>query len=296
MAYAIQPRASSSKHRMRYRWTRLVLSRWFRVLISWVLPLGLLGLIIFQIWSSQLVRERISSTYDDLYQSLAYSPMFRIDKVTIHNATNLREEEILAALNLPLPNSTFFINHDEIIANLSGDDAVGDIQLRMVGNGEMELILKPRIPVLIYKNDAQFLAIDATGHKVESLNSRLDRPEFFVIAGEGAADAAEEALKITNVLAPIASNVRGLVRVGDRRWDIVLVNGAKLMLPAKRPLTALKTIIETHQATDILNRNITHYDMRNPEYPNIAMNNAAWEAYDIRQNPESEAARAMSAE
>ena len=66
---------------------------------------------------------------------------------------------------------------------------------------------------------------------------------------------------------PILPRVRGLVRKGERRWDLVLDQGQRIMLPAQGALTALEAAIALDRAQDLLGRDIAAIDLRNPSQP-----------------------------
>ncbi len=58
---------------------------------------------------------------------------------------------------------------------------------------------------------------------VATLTAREARPDLPVIAGEGAEDRVQEALTPSPPPGPLApSRLRGMVLIGERRWDLVL--------------------------------------------------------------------------
>jgi cell division protein FtsQ len=71
--------------------------------------------------------------------------------------------------------------------------------------------------------------------------------------------------------------VRGLVRVGERRWDLVLDRGQRIMLPAERPRRALDRVLAMDGAQDLLARDVTAVDMRLAGRPTLRLAPAAME-------------------
>ena len=94
--------------------------------------------------------------------------------------------------------------------------------------------------------------------------TRADRPDLPVITGEGANLATAEALEIMAAAEPVVDRVRGLVRVSDRRWDLVLDRDQRILLPAHEPVRALERLLALDKAEDLLNRDILSVDLRNP--------------------------------
>jgi cell division protein FtsQ len=101
---------------------------------------------------------------------------------------------------------------------------------------------------------------------------RVDRSDLPLIAGDGAKDAIDEALALFAAAAPIAPRVRGLVRMGERRWDMVLEEDARILLPAQGAVAGLERVIALHQAQEMLDRDIAIVDMRLGVRPTLRLN------------------------
>ena len=110
----------------------------------------------------------------------------------------------------------------------------------------------------------------------ERLRYRADLP---LVVGEGAREALGEALALTEAAAPLATRVRGLVRMGERRWDLVLDEGQRILLPEEDPVRALERVLAIDSAQDLMGRDIAVVDMRNEARPTIRLNPAAAAAF-----------------
>ena len=104
---------------------------------------------------------------------------------------------------------------------------------------------------------------------IEARGDRLDLP---LIAGDGAQDHIGEALALFRATGPVAGRVRGLVRMGERRWDIVFDNGQRILLPTEAPVAALDRVMALHMAQDMLSRDVAAIDMRNGDRPTLRLN------------------------
>jgi cell division protein FtsQ len=71
--------------------------------------------------------------------------------------------------------------------------------------------------------------------------------------------------------------LRGLVRVGERRWDVVLDRDQRILLPEADPVPALERVIALDEATELLARDVAVVDMRNPSRPTLRLTAAAME-------------------
>ena len=124
--------------------------------------------------------------------------------------------------------------------------------------------------------------LDATGHRVASLSSRSDRPDLPLLAVDAADSATPEALALLAAAAPILPRVRGLVRVGERRWDVVLDRNQRILLPEDQPIAAIERLIALHQAGDLLGRDILAVDLRTEHRPVLRL--APYALNQLRQS------------
>ena len=84
-----------------------------------------------------------------------------------------------------------------------------------------------------------------------------------------------EALDLVRAAGPLGARMRGLVRVGERRWDVVLDREQRILLPEEAPVQALERVIALGQVHDMLERDLAVVDMRLAARPTIRMNEAA---------------------
>ena len=95
-----------------------------------------------------------------------------------------------------------------------------------------------------------------------ALLSRLERPDLPLIVGEGADAHVDEALRLLAAAAPIQDRIRGFVRIGERRWDVIVEPSIRLMLPETDPVQALEHVLALHQAQELLDRDVVAVDLR----------------------------------
>ncbi|MCW1404358.1 cell division protein FtsQ [Novosphingobium sp. MW5] len=102
--------------------------------------------------------------------------------------------------------------------------------------------------------------------------TRAARADLPLIAGDGAPEAIAEARALLASAAPILPRIRGLVRVGNRRWDVVLDRNQRIQLPATGAVPALELVVAmTEGAQQLLSRDVTVVDMRNPDRPTLRL-------------------------
>ena len=65
--------------------------------------------------------------------------------------------------------------------------------------------------------------------------------------------------------------MRGLIRIGDRRWDVVLDRDQRILWPERKRHAALERVIALQDAQDVLARDVASVDLRLPERPTVRM-------------------------
>jgi cell division protein FtsQ len=63
--------------------------------------------------------------------------------------------------------------------------------------------------------------------------------------------------------------------MGERRWDMVLDNDLRILLPTGHPVQALERVIALQQAQEMLDRDVAVVDMRLGDRPTLRLNPVA---------------------
>ncbi len=70
--------------------------------------------------------------------------------------------------------------------------------------------------------------------------------------------------------------MRGLIRQGERRWDVALTGDQVIQLPETGAVEALERVLAMDEAGDLMGRDIRIIDMRNPDRPTIRLGDEAF--------------------
>ncbi len=264
---AIAPRKDPAPSRWAYRMQRLWLTPLFRVTFRVGLPAFVLAMSVGVYLSDQGRREAFAASFDGLKTKFEDRPEFRVSLISIEGASPELADAVRARLAVKLPQSSFDLDLDAAQTRVEALDAVASAELRVRSGGVLQVVITEREPVLVWRVDAGLTMLDATGHRVAGLAERMDRPDLPLIAGEGADAETAEALLILEAASPLAPRLRGLVRIGQRRWDIVLDRDQRILLPMKSPVSALERLLALDQAEDLLARDILSIDLRNEQRP-----------------------------
>ncbi|HEY6919809.1 MAG TPA: cell division protein FtsQ/DivIB [Tabrizicola sp.] len=254
-----------------YRVQRWMLTPYVR---SFVLK-GIPTLLVFgvaSLWlSHEPNRQALVGQLTHLREEFESRPEFRVSLARIEGASEDLAEAVRAKLALALPMSSFDIDLDAARDRIETLDAVLKADLRVRSGGVLQVLITERVPVAVWRTEDGLTLVDETGHRVAGLLARADRADLPLIAGEGADAATPEALDLIAAAGPLTPRIRGLVRMGDRRWDIVLDRDQRILLPEKNPVQALERLLALDHAQDLMNRDILTVDLRSDHRPTLRL-------------------------
>jgi len=264
--------------RLSYRMNRLMLTPRFRSFLRYGLPV-LIVASAGAFWASDA--DRRQDTMDrvaEVRRQIQERPEFMIHMMAVEDVTDTVAADIRSILALDFPQSSFDLDLDAIRAEVETLDAVASAAVQIRGGGVLSIGVTERVPAIIWRQADGLTLLDRDGNRVSNVNMRTDRPDLPLIVGKGAAEAVPEALALIDLSAPIAPRVRGFLRVGERRWDIVLDRDQRIQLPEDDPMTALKKVIALDGAQDLLARDIAAIDFRNSRRPVLRLTTGAIDA------------------
>ncbi|MGB7244416.1 MAG: cell division protein FtsQ/DivIB [Sulfitobacter sp.] len=228
------------------------------------------------IWlSDEGRRTAIWDTVADARTSIETRPEFMVQMMAIDGADAQVATDIRDVVPLDFPVSSFDLKLEDIRATIAKLDPVQAVTVRIRPGGVLHVTVKPRIPVAIWRGPDGLTTVDRGGVHIAKLASREDMPLLPLIAGAGADGKVAEALQLMEAVGPLGPRLRGIVRVGERRWDIVLDRDQRILLPEVGPRQALERVIALEGAQDILSRDVARVDMRLAQRPTMQMNETA---------------------
>ncbi len=284
-------RRDPAPSRWAYRMQRLWLTPLFRVLFRYGLPTMIAALLVAAVLGSADRRAAIMASVDELRTEFQNRPEFRVSLVRVTGSSLELADAVRAKLGLRLPMSSFDLDMDGARAKIQSLDAVASAQVLLRSGGVLHVEITERVPAVIWRVDGELMLLDGTGHRVAGLGARVDRSDLPLIAGAGADRAADEAMTLFEAALPINVRLRGLVRIGERRWNLVLDRDQTILLPQDNPVAALERLLALDAAEDILARDILAIDLRFDQRPTLKLSTPAWAALngiETEQTPTAE--------
>lgn len=160
--------------------------------------------------------------------------------------------------------SPFEIDPRSIKRRLEQLPAVTSAGVNVVPAGNVEISVVERRPEAVMLRYGATELLDRFGERAFSGNLELELERLPLISGEGADSKVAEALEIYAAAEPIRDSIRGLVRIGERRWDAVLDGNRVIQLPENDPGAAMKQLLAYERRARLLSRAIRAIDLRVP--------------------------------
>lgn len=269
---AISPRRDPAPSRVAYRLHRLWLTPFFRALLRKGLPTFAVVFGLGLYFQSEGRRAGFTDWAESVRQSIAERPEFMVQMMSVEGASPDLADAIREVVPQRFPVSSFEMDLEAMQHAVAELPAVATADVRVRRGGVLEIAVTERHPAVVWRSRTGIGTLDGTGHAVSPLLARLERPDLPLIVGTGADAAVPEALALIAAAGPIADRVRGLVRIGERRWDVVIDPDIRLMLPEADPVPALEQIVALNQSQEILDRDISAIDLRIPSRVTVRLN------------------------
>ena len=252
------PRPSKIRYRLERVWLRL----WLRKLIlylSLILVFSTFCLLIFE-YSNDWIKLKDYKNY--FKNNIFERPELSVSKLEI-KTTNLdliNQINAILKLSFPINSIKLDINHIQKIINQI--DSVESSNVRIKDSGVLLVEVIERKPVAVYRENDDLTLIDLKGYKINNIFSRNDRKDLPLIVGTEGNYQVKEALEIYQLLSIYLNEIRGLIRIGERRWDIIFKNNKRVKLPEKHPKRSLRNFLSSDKSYLISSNDFVIIDLR----------------------------------
>ncbi len=269
-----RPLRDPAPSRLAYKLNRLLMRGGVKLFMRYGLPVLILASGAAY-WASDEARvEAAKDRVAELRRQVEERPEFMVNMMAVEDASSPVSADVREVLSLDFPISSFDLDLDDLRERVEALDAVASAAVQVKSGGVLTVSVTERVPVAVWRNDDGLQLIDPEGHRVVGLATRVERPELPLIVGKGADGAVDEAIALYEASGPITDRLRGFLRVGERRWDVVLTRDQRILLPEEGALQAFQAVIALDKAQELLARDISVIDFRNPKRPVLRRGNS----------------------
>ena len=248
--------------RVAYRIMRLLLIPRLRLIFTLGFPSLLIFCATLGLFININVWENISAIKKDLKLAFVERPEFMIKVASIDGSSDELANEIREILPLDFPVSYFDLDIKYLHKVVNEIPAVASAAIKISAGGVLQINVAEKSPSFIWRKDNIMSVIDETGSFIRIANSRVDYPKLPLVVGEAADLAVSEISSLMQANEYFKDHVRAFIRVGERRWDLILENNVRIMLPQREFLAAFDRLMLMNEAGQLLSGRLSNIDMR----------------------------------
>ncbi|MCZ2328663.1 cell division protein FtsQ/DivIB [Bartonella sp. F02] len=180
------------------------------------------------------------------------------------------KKDVLTVLGLNAQLSIVDFDVDKARSILEQQPWIQSAVVQKIYPNQIKIAMIEREPYAIWQHNGMVDIIDRTGYVIVPFQADLVSGLPLVV-GSGAQKEAQFFIQALSAYPHLHTRIRSYVRVGDRRWDIFLDNGMQIMLPEKKAIERLASLIERGVIEDLLSRNILSIDLRLSDRMTVAL-------------------------
>ncbi|PCI05498.1 MAG: hypothetical protein COB78_02550 [Hyphomicrobiales bacterium] len=202
------------------------------------------------------------------FANVTSSAGFVVKHINMSGATHVQLSDIRkqlgGSLNIPLMD----LSARDARAAITEISWVKESKVLKIYPDTLAIDIVEHVPFAIWQIEGEVKLISNDGTVLSDLAELSEYPEYTrlpYIVGHGANVAAQDFFKIIGDYPSLSALSIAYVRVADRRWDLTMMGGIKVMLPENGAADALDALYKLQGEQDILARDLEVVDMRLPD-------------------------------
>lgn len=257
--------------RWRYRLARWWLSPRVRRMVTRWVPLTVVATVAAIVATDPENQAYAAKQYDMVWSAIEARPEFAVTGLRIEGAGPMLSARIREVLDVQMPASSVSLDLNAARARIEDLAPVASAQIAVGADRQLVVRVRARTPVAAWRRVDGLWLLDVEGTVLGALDSREARADLPLVVGAGAQNHVREALALAEASGPLAERIQGLVRVGERRWDVVLSDQQRVLLPETGAVDALMHVLALQLGEEVLERDVAVFDMRNRARPTVRL-------------------------
>ncbi|MEM7237466.1 MAG: cell division protein FtsQ/DivIB [Pseudomonadota bacterium] len=267
-----------------FRWQRDWGRRARRIAIIY-LPLAVVALIVWRVAADETLSGALRAEVNRVFEVAMEDPDLAVRKVEVLGGSDELHSRLTDQLGTIVGVPAMALDLRDLRSRIEELGAVRSARVELSTKGTLRVLVSERRPAALWRDpDGNLHVVDKSGVRISTAATRSARPGLILILGDGALDQVSEALRIMRAAPAFQPRLRALVRVGERRWDLVLDRDLRVLLPETGAPDAIARVMALHMGEDqLLERDLKVIDMRVPERPVLRMQDRAVETWKRQQ-------------
>jgi cell division protein FtsQ len=213
----------------------------------------------------------------DTRDAFANSAGFRIASITINGRRQLTQDEVLAIGGITGKRSLLFLDADDVRDRLKANPWIADATVLKLYPDKLAIDITERSAFALWQDEKHVSVIAEDGAVLEPFVARRFT-SLPLVVGKGAETHARDFLNVVAAYPRIRDQVKAIVFVGERRWNLRLASGLDVRLPESGVTAALERLSKLDQDENLLSRDIVAIDLRLPDRITVRLSDEAAQA------------------
>lgn len=217
------------------------------------------------VWHSGVIQRGAQSAVNSVLAATARAG-FRIEEVTIAGRGRTPTDQIAAALGSRHGAPILGLDLESIKDRLEAIPSVRAAAVERRLPDAVHIAIAERQPVAIWQNNGSHVLVDRSGHQIPGTIAGYE--SLPLVVGDGAGIRADELLTMLASEPALAARVKAAIRVGNRRWNLMLddaKDGMEVRLPEDNAEGAWARLAELERNRGLTNRQVNMVDLRIPD-------------------------------
>ncbi|WP_235890891.1 cell division protein FtsQ/DivIB [Pararhizobium mangrovi] len=202
---------------------------------------------------------------------------FPVNDVNITGNVETSEIDVLQQLGLDGDTSLLTIDAHAARDQLVKLPWVADAEVRKVYPGSLNIHLRERKAFAIWQHAGQLSLIERSGRVIAPFVQGTKFAALPLYVGRGAQEKAAAFNDLLSAWPDLVHRAKAVVRVDDRRWNLVFDNNVTLKLPHEHVAQALEDFDVMEKQRDVLDHDIVAVDLRLADRITVQLSPAAAE-------------------
>ena len=181
--------------------------------------------IFYDVYKSNTIKKVFANNIEKFSRNYGYS----FTKVNINKLTNIKPEVIEKYFTKYYGNSIFLIPIKEISKNLYQNNWIKDFTIKNDYKNTIYINIVESSPIGIYFNNGDSFLFDKNGEIIDALNSNFNLYSH-LIKFEGNNSLLNANTFLNSLPLLFRNEIKKVIFISNRRWDIKLKNGINLKL------------------------------------------------------------------
>ena len=189
---------------------------------------------------------------------------FSVENILVEGRQYSDAEVLKAIINVQKGEPLFSFNPAEAKMLIERVDWVKSARVERRLPDTIYIGITERTPLALWQKDKQLQLIDTDG-QVISTEGLKRFEDLIVVMGEGAPEYSFELLQNLSAEPALAGRTQSARWVDGRRWDMIMQKDIVVALPETDIGLALSRLAAAQEQDALLDKDITHIDLREPD-------------------------------